>query len=238
MSARIARLAKLIVLFLVLVIGANYTNAARDNVNDDSRQNLPSVAASPAAETLKTLAIKGRASKTGYARIQFSNGWDKVDTCDVRNKILARDLYQPTFVPGTCLVASGTLDDPYSGKKIAFIRGETTSALVQIDHVVALSDAWQKGAQQLSPAERQAFANDPLNLLAVDGPANQNKGDGDAATWLPPNKPFRCSYAARQIAVKAKYTLWVTRSEYDALARVLQGCPGQTLPVSQGNIDG
>jgi hypothetical protein len=103
--------------------------------------------------------------------------------------------------------------------------------LVQIDHVVALSDAWQKGAQQLSAETRRAFANDSLNLLAVDGATNQGKGDGDAATWLPPNKPYRCSYAARQVAVKAKYGLWVTSPERDALGRILATCPSQRLPV-------
>src|SRR5947199_120048 len=82
------------------------------------------------------------------------------------------------------------------------VRGQRTSAAVQIDHVVALSDAWQTGAQLLPALERARLANDPVELLAVDGPTNEAKGDGDAATWLPPNKPFRCAYVARQIAVK------------------------------------
>jgi hypothetical protein len=102
---------------------------------------------------------------------------------------------------------------------------------VQIDHVVALSDAWQKGAQFMDVADRAQFANDPLNLLAVDGPANQQKSDGDAATWLPPNKTWRCRYVARQIAVKQEYKLWVTQPEYDAMRRVLATCPTQVLPI-------
>ena len=104
---------------------------------------------------------------------------------------------------------------------------------MQIDHVVALSDAWQKGAQQLTEAQRLSFANDPLNLLAVDGPANQQKSDGDAATWLPPNKSYRCDYVARQISVKSSYGLWVTRAEHDAMARVLGDCPDTAAPTSQ-----
>jgi hypothetical protein len=96
---------------------------------------------------------------------------------------------------------------------------------------VALSDAWQKGAQKLSFASRVQFANDPLNLLAVDGPTNSSKGDSDAATWLPPNKAYRCAYVARQVAVKRKYQLWVTSAERDAIARVLKACPGQKLPT-------
>ena len=135
-----------------------------------------------------------------------------------------------------CLVLSGRLDDPYTGQPIAFVRGEATSARVQIDHVVALSDAWQKGAQQWSTSTRARFANDPLNLLAVDGPTNQAKSDGDAATWLPPRTSYRCAYVARQIAVKARYRLWVTAAERDAVRRVLASCAGQRLPVVAATV--
>lgn len=183
-----------------------------------------------AAEALDKLEIKGRAPKTGYTRTQFGDGWTRTSGCDTRNIILNRDLTN-VAVGQDCKVQSGTLNDPYTGKTIAFKRGAGTSDDVQIDHVVALSDAWQKGAQALSPAEREALANDPLELLAVDGAANQAKSDGDAATWLPENKAFRCEYVSRQIAVKAKYRLWVTQAEYDAMKRVLQACPGQKLPT-------
>jgi hypothetical protein len=125
------------------------------------------------------------------------------------------------------------LADPYTGTTISFVRGSTTSTAVQIDHVVALSDAWQKGAQQLTADQRTAFANDPLNLQATDGPTNIKKGDGDAATWLPPNKGFRCEYVARQISVKATYGLWVTQAEHDAMARILGDCSGQLAPTNQ-----
>lgn len=146
--------------------------------------------------------------------------------CDTRNDILGRDLADVTHKPGTrgCVVLSGTLHDPYTGTDIDFVRGQDTSARVQIDHVVALSDAWQKGAQNLDADTRRTFANDPLNLLAVDGPTNQRKGDGDAATWLPPNKTFRCEYVGRQIRVKARYGLWVTRAEREAMHRELSRC--------------
>jgi len=184
-----------------------------------------------AADLLATLPIKGRAPSTGYTRTQFGNGWATHDGCDTRNIILHRDMSSPV-VGENCTVLSGTLDDPYTGKTITFKRGADTSAAVQIDHVVALGDAWQKGAQQLSAEQRKALANDPLELLAVDGPANQQKSDGDAATWLPSNKLFRCQYVARQVAVKAKYHLWVTQAEHDAIARVLSSCPGQLLPAA------
>ena len=187
-----------------------------------------------AAETLETLAVKGRAPRTGYDRDQFGPAWADVDHngCDTRNDILERDLSDVTHRPGTqdCIVTSGVLQDPFTGAEIQFVRGQDTSSAVQIDHVVALSDAWQKGAQQLNEETRRQFANDPLNLLAVDGPSNSQKGDGDAATWLPPNKSYRCEYVARQIAVKARYALWVTPAEKDAMHEVLGTCPGHPLP--------
>lgn len=187
-----------------------------------------------AAETLETLAVKGRAPRTGYDRDQFGPAWADVDHngCDTRNDILERDLSDVTHRPGTqdCIVTSGVLQDPFTGAEIQFVRGQDTSSAVQIDHVVALSDAWQKGAQQLNEETRRQFANDPLNLLAVDGPSNSQKGDGDAATWLPPNRAFRCDYVARQIAVKARYALWVTPAEKDAMHEVLGTCPGHPLP--------
>lgn len=184
--------------------------------------------ASPALDTLATLPIKGRAPKTGYDRDQFGQAWADVDRngCDTRNDILKRDLTAVSYTNSVpCKVQSGTLADPYTAMTITFVRGASTSSAVQIDHVVALSDAWQKGAQQLSREQRTALANDPLNLQATDGPTNQQKGDGDAASWLPPNKSFRCEYVARQIAVKAAYKLWVTQAEHDAMAAILGDCP-------------
>lgn len=195
----------------------------------EAPRQVETAAKGAAADALDTLAIKGRAPKTGYARTQFGDGWELTRGCDMRNVILHRDLVDAA-VNETCKVVSGTLKDPYTGKDIVFQRGASTSDKVQIDHVVALSDAWQKGAQQLTQEERRQLANDPLELLAVDGKANQEKSDGDAATWLPPNKAFRCQYVARQIAVKVKYRLWVSQAEYDAMRTILTACPGQRLP--------
>jgi hypothetical protein len=199
----------------------------------------PAVAAASgdAAAALAKLPVKGRAPKTGYTRDQFGQAWADVDHngCDTRNDVLKRDMTKETFKPGThdCVVLTGSLADPYTGRSISFTRGQGTSEAVQIDHVVALSDAWQKGAQQLGVATRQSLGNDPLNLLAADGPSNQAKGDGDAATWLPPNKSFRCRYVARQVAVKTKYHLYVTTAERDAISGVLAGCAGEPLPTDR-----
>jgi hypothetical protein len=179
-----------------------------------------------ALAALSAIAVKGRAPMTGYSREQFGNGWVDTDHngCDTRNDVLARDLTQPTFKAGThdCVVAAGTLADPYTGTTIDFVRGGGTS--VDIDHVVALGDAWQTGAATWTAARRLDYANDPGVLLAVDGPANEAKGDSDAGHWLPPRKTFDCRYAARQIAIKTKYDLWLTQPEHDAMSTLLAGC--------------
>lgn len=234
------RTALVVTLMVGFVVGAAGPGASDAAVRPASPA-LPVVplvsAAAPLAEdVLAGLPVKGRAPKTGYRRALYGDGWtdEDGDGCATREEILQRDLTRKTFRrSGRCsVVVGGVLADPYSGRTVTFRRGVKTSALVQIDHVVALMDSWQKGAQQLSPARRRQFANDPLNLLAVDGKTNQAKGAGDAATWLPPNKSYRCAYVARQVAVKAKYGLWVTAAEKSAAVRLLATCPGQRVPVS------
>jgi hypothetical protein len=185
-----------------------------------------------ASDVLGTLQVKGRGPKTGYARDQFGAAWADVDRngCDTRDDVLNRDLGRKEWRPRThgCVVIAGVLHDPYTGRRLVFAKANADA--VQIDHVVALSDAWQKGAAQWDATRREAFANDPLNLLAVDGPTNSSKGDGDAATWLPPQRSYRCRFVARQVAVKAKWRLSVTAAERDAIARVLARCPEQRVP--------
>ncbi|WP_211125171.1 HNH endonuclease family protein [Streptomyces yatensis] len=191
-------------------------------------------ASGSALTAVSSLTVKGRAPKTGYERSEFGSSWVDTDDngCGTRDDILKRDLKDVRFRDGHCLVASGTLtDDPYTGRDVRFVRGHSK---VDIDHVVALSDAWQKGAQKWDRDKRLAFANDPLNLIAVDASANRRKGDGDAATWLPPNKAYRCDYVAHQVAVKKAYGLWVTEAEKGAMKRVLGGCPTAKLPARSG----
>lgn len=182
-----------------------------------------------ALATLAELEVKGRAPKTGYARAEFGNGWSTVNGCSTREIILHRDM-QNVMLMDECKVGSGTLNDAYTGEIIQFTRADASK--VQIDHVVALSDAWQTGAQQLTRQQREQLANDPLELIAASGKANQQKSDGDAATWLPENKSFRCEYIARQIAVKKKYSLWVTEPEKQAMVHVLSTCQNQAIPGS------
>ena len=183
-----------------------------------------------ALAVLNQLEVKGRAPKTGYSRAAFTH-WSDLnrDGCDSRNEILKRDLTQIIFKTGTrdCKVISGQLLDPFSGKTLIFSSSKST---VDIDHLVSLSNAWQTGAAYFDKKTRESLANDPLNLLAVDAKLNRQKGDADAATWLPPLKSFRCEYVARQVAVKAKYLLWITSAERDTILKVLDNCPGQLIP--------
>lgn len=183
-----------------------------------------------ALAAVDTLTVKGRAAKTGYSRDQFGKGWTDTDAngCATREDILKRDLTD-VKLKGRCDVTSGTLTrDVYTGETIKFVRG---ASKVDIDHVVALSDAWQKGAQSWDKKKRVDFANDPLNLLAVDASANRRKSDGDAATWLPTFAAGRCTYVADQVAVKKKYGVWVTDAEKEAMKKVLTECPQQKLPT-------
>jgi hypothetical protein len=181
-----------------------------------------------AKAAIASIPVKGRAPKTGYERSEFGPAWADVDRngCDTRNDILERDLTNETYKDGTkqCVLATGTLDDKYTGKTIHWKRGQKTSSLVQVDHLISLSNAFQTGAQQLSAEKRKQFANDPINLMASDGSANMQKGDKDAASWLPANKSFRCEYVSKQTIVKAKYGLWMTQAEKDAINRILVGC--------------
>lgn len=210
--------------WVLVLVATGVTALLWPQATDTSpRYVVPADELAAAEQALASLPVRGRAPMTGYDRSQFGDGWADADLdgCSTREEILLRDLRDVTL--DGCTVLTGTLPDPYSGADVPFQRGED-SADVQIDHVVALADAWQKGAQQWPAAQRAAFANDPLNLLAVEGSLNQQKGAGDAATWLPPARGYRCPYAIRQVTVKARYGLWVTAAEHDALERQLAGC--------------
>jgi hypothetical protein len=235
MTPKLRRVVASLFILISLAGFSVYSESRSQDQVSPAQDSSDSISASDdrsAAMALERLEVKGRAPKTGYSRDQFGNGWAEINGCDLRNLILQRDLTGAAIdEEDGCAVMSGLLDDPYTGKQISFVRGQGTSNSVQIDHIVALSDAWQKGAQLLSGTERDKFANDSLNLLAVDGPANMQKGDSDAASWLPPNKQYRCRYVARQIAVKVEYVLWVTDAEKSAIQRVLSSCPAQELPA-------
>lgn len=185
--------------------------------------------------TAKVLPVVSLDTKTPYDRTgQFGEAWKDVDGngCDTRNDILKRDLRDVTTAGrNNCRVTSGVFTDPYTGKTIHFKYGKDTSSEVQIDHVVALHDAWMTGAQNLTQQQREELANDPENLLAVDGPENQSKGDGlclngkgCTGMYLPPNKEYQCEYAGKFTEVKAKYNLGLTEGQKSTLLPLLKQC--------------
>ena len=184
-----------------------------------------------ATTVLEKLPIKGRAPKTGYVRSEFYKSWPIVDGCSLRQRIIKREMGNTAVLSSEndCDVISGEFDEPYTGEHRIYYQKSDFTTGIQIDHIVALSDAWQKGAQNLTSVERYNLATDPLNLIAADSTENQTKSDGDAATWLPKNKKFRCPYVARQISVKYKYHLWVSQAEHDAMAKVLTTCPNEPV---------
>lgn len=181
-----------------------------------------------ALAVLDTLAVKGRAPKTGYDRDQFGQRWLDVDRngCDTRNDILRRDLVEVTTKPGTrdCVILTGTLHDPYTGTTISFTRGQGTSELVQIDHVIPLAWAWRNGAADWTDERREQFANDAINLAAVDGSANQSKSDRGPALWMPPASGYHCSYAIGFVQVLDSYDLTVPTEDATALRSTLTSC--------------
>jgi hypothetical protein len=212
----------------VLIVGLAISSACGDVTRPDvaatPAQPLVATTGGPAVDALNRLLVKGRAPMTGYSRSAFGNGWADPDGngCDARRDVLARQAVGTPVRKGKAqCVFTADIVDPYTGTTIA-------STAADVDHVVALGDAWQTGGQQLSAAQREALANDPLELLAVTASLNRSKGDSNAASWLPPRD--RCGYVSRQIAVKIKYQLWVLAPERDAMARVLAACPGQRLP--------
>jgi len=180
---------------------------------------------------LAALPFKGWDRHTDFSRYRFGEPWsDDVNVefghngCNTRDDILRRDLAELVVRPGTCFAQSGVLHDPYTGQTIAFTRGPDTSATVQIDHLVSLSDAWYKGARDWDDQRRRDFANDPRNLLAVGAQVNFDKAFRDATAWLPPNAAFRCEFVARQVDVKAAYGLSVSQNEQRAMEDVLARC--------------
>ena len=198
------------------------TSAAPAKPAPTSPPATPHTAKGDAADILDTLPVKGRAPKVGYDRDLFPHWLDGPSGCPA--DVDAVKAAASVELAGTCKIAAASLTDPYTGDALSW--SGSRAGVVDVDHVVALGDAWQKGAQAWDAGKRARFANDPLNLAAVSASANRAKGDGDAATWLPPRKAYRCQYVARQVRVKVAYGLWVTQAEKDAIVRVLDSCDG------------
>lgn len=165
-------------------------------------------------------------SRVGYDRDEFGPAWADADGngCDTRNDILARDLASLDIDADGCTVLAGVLDDPYTGTRIDFLRGQGTSAQVQIDHVIPLAAAWTGGADSWTGQERLEFANDPVNLEAVEGRANASKGDRLPGEWMPENRDYHCVYVARIAHLADRYGLAVTDLDADAMAATAADC--------------
>ncbi len=201
---------------------------------DGTKPGLAPVTASgdtaEARELIESLRTKGRGPRTGYERDAFGYAWmDTADGvplarngCDTRNDLLRRDGEDLRFREGSdCVVISMTLDDPYTGTTIEWRKQQ--AAEVQIDHVVPLSYAWQMGVSRWTEGKREQLANDPLNLIPVEGRANSAKSDSGPASWLPPSKRIRCAYAVRFAQVAEKYEMPVTAPDKETM---LQQCGG------------
>ncbi|WP_394551606.1 HNH endonuclease family protein [Agromyces sp. MMS24-JH15] len=182
----------------------------------------------PSDAELAALVVADGDPAAPYDRDLFGAAWADVDGngCDTRNDVLIRDLVDVVFRADSngCIVRTGRLVDAYTGAVIAFVRGPDTSEAVQIDHVVPLSYAWRHGADAWTPELRAAFANDPANLQAVDGPTNQSKSDSGPGEWMPPAAAYACAYVDRFAGVLAAYDLTVAPADYDAMVRVEAGC--------------
>ncbi|MER7718734.1 HNH endonuclease family protein [Streptomyces flaveolus] len=183
-----------------------------------------------ARKLIETLRTKGRGPRTGYDRDEFGYAWmDTADGvplarngCDTRNDLLRRDGQEVRFRSGSnCVVVAMTLHDPYTGTTIEWRKQKASE--VQIDHVVPLSYSWQLGSSRWPESKRRQLANDPLNLIPVEGRANSAKSDSGPASWLPPSKGIRCAYAVRFAQVAVKYELAVTAPDREAMLRQCGG---------------
>ena len=223
-----------IAVLAVLVAYQTLGSAADKRAEVTARADVPTV--QPGTDVLAGLAVlPERAHRYDYRRPAFGDAWDDNNDaplgrngCDTRDDILNRDLVDKTYVSiKRCpnAVATGTLHDPYTNTTIAFARGAKVGEAVQIDHIVPLAYAWDMGAYDWAPPERLRFANDPANLLAVEGQANQDKGDSPPAQWMPPNTAFACQYAMQFITVLRGYQLPVDQASAGVLRQAAATCP-------------
>jgi hypothetical protein len=219
---------------LAVVVAIQVTATSDDRSNFVAQADIPTVA--PGVDVLAGIPeVPFRVRSYDYHRDAFGDTWTDDNPapgghngCDTRNDILDRDLADKTYVSiKRCpkAVATGTLHDPYTNATVAFARGAQVGAAVQIDHIVPLALAWDLGARNWSDDMRLRFANDPANLLAVDGPANQDKGDSEPAAWMPPNHAFWCQYAVQFANVLRGYGLPVDAPSATVLRDAATTCP-------------
>lgn len=219
---------------LAIIVAFQVTTEPKQSAHFVAQADIPTVA--PGIDVLAGVAeVPVRIRGYDYRRAAFGESWTDETTapgghngCDTRNDILERDLVDKTYVSikrCPAAVATGTLLDPYTNAVVPFLRGNQTGAAVQIDHIVPLALAWDLGARNWTEEMRIRFANDPANLLAVQGQANQDKGDKPPSEWMPANGAFHCQYAMQYIAVLRGYGLPVDAPSAPVLRRAAQSCP-------------
>ncbi|WP_219470053.1 HNH endonuclease family protein [Nonomuraea rhizosphaerae] len=221
------------VLIVSLFAGTKSTPATAASPLGNASGTLPGLAAistdvdrAKARALIKDLRVKGRGAGTGYERIRYGDNWADTATgvpyarngCRTRDDLLARDGRDVRYRSGSrCEVVSLRLADPYTGRVIEWSKDRADE--IQVDHVVPLAYAWKMGAPRWPMSRRVDFANDPLNLLPVDGDANEQKDASGPASWLPPQRHIRCAYVTRFAQVALKYDLPVTREDKDTMIR-------------------
>ena len=223
-----------VVVALAVLVAYQVVGSSGQRAQFVAQADIPTVA--PGVDVLAGIAeVPVRIRGHDYRRAALGDTWTDDNPapgghngCDTRNDILERDLVDKTYVSiKRCpnAVATGTLHDPYTDATVAFVRGAQVGAVVQIDHIVPLALAWDLGARNWPDEMRVRFANDPANLIAVDGPANQDKGDKEPAIWMPPNAAFRCQYSMQFIAVLRGYGLPVDAPSVPVLRDAAASCP-------------
>jgi hypothetical protein len=169
------------------------------------------------AARLTRLRVAQEGPRDGYERDLFG-GWIDADGdgCDTRCEVLAAE--RRASLPG---LAGGGWRSLYDGYTTA------DPSELEVDHVVALAEAWDSGASGWTADRRRAFANDldlPGALVAVTAATNRSKGARDPASWQPPDRSAWCEFGAAWVDVKAKWDLTVDRDELAALTNLLEGC--------------
>jgi Protein of unknown function (DUF1524) len=223
-----------VVVAIAVVVAWQVVGSSGERAQFVAQADIPTVA--PGVDVLSGIAVVPvRIRGYDYHRDAFGDSWTDDNPapgghngCDTRNDILDRDLVDKTYVSiKRCpnAVATGTLHDPYTNDTAPFVRGAQVGASVQIDHIVPLALAWDLGARDWTDDMRARFANDPANLLAVQGQANQDKGDKEPATWMPPNHAFWCQYAVQFTAVLRGYGLSVDAPSATVLRDAAATCP-------------
>jgi len=216
---------------LVVAVSAGAANASVGESSSrfiDSESGSRRLLSEDARTVLSSIKVENE-YRSGYRRSFFVH-WSDLDGngCDAREDVLKRDsISKPQVDPYRCYVVAGDWYSPYDGSKLS----DRTD--VDIDHVVALKEAWDSGAWAWSDSQRKAYANDLTDgrtLIAVRDRVNVSKGDKDPSNWMPPLRSYWCTYLGNWISIKARWDLSMDRSEFGRINNVLdRDCAGLSI---------